>query len=104
MTAALAILVAGLGTYLSRAVFILALAKRRIPSSVKVAMEYVGPSVMAALVISLLVSPTGAVAIGVAEALALLVGALAAWKTRNHLLSLGLAMLVFWGVRGVMGI
>ena len=52
-----------------------------------------------ALVVALLVTPEGVVAIGEAEALALLVAALLGWKSRNHLLTVTVAMAVFWIVR-----
>jgi branched-subunit amino acid transport protein len=99
----LAILAAGLGTYFSRAVFIIALANRRIPPFVRLAMEYVGPSVMAALVVTMLMGPEGELAAGPAEALALVAAAVLAWTSRNHLLTLAAAMVVLWGVRAMVG-
>ncbi|WP_239017339.1 AzlD domain-containing protein [Seongchinamella sediminis] len=99
----LAIVIAGLGTYFSRAVFIIALANRQIPPNVRVAMEYVGPSVMAALVVTMLIGPGGEIAIGAPEACALLVAALTAWRSRNHLLTIVVAMLVFWVLRALLG-
>jgi branched-subunit amino acid transport protein len=96
-----AIFLAGLGTYCSRALFIVVLAKRRIPPNLSLAMEYVGPSVLAALVVALLVTPEGEVAIGEAEALALLVAALLGWQSHNHLLTVTVAMAVFWVVRAL---
>lgn len=102
MTALFAILLSGIGTYFSRALFILVLAKQRIPASMKLAMEYVGPSVLAALVVTLLLTPDGGIALGVPESLGLLSAALLAWKTRNHLLTLGVAMAIFWGVRALL--
>ncbi|TGD72300.1 AzlD domain-containing protein [Mangrovimicrobium sediminis] len=98
MSGLIAIVIAGLGTYTSRALFILALANRRIPHGVSVAMEYVGPSVLAALVVALLTAPGQGGLPGAAELVALLVATLLAWKTRNHLLTLALAMLVFWAL------
>jgi branched-subunit amino acid transport protein len=103
MNALLAIFVVGLGTYFSRAVFIIALANRRIPPAVRLAMEYVGPAVMAALVVSMLLSPAGELTAGVAEALALAGAAAVAWKTRNHLLTLAVAMAALWLARSLLG-
>ncbi len=103
MTALLSVLIAGLGTYFSRALFIIALANRRIPKTLTLAMEYVGPSVLAALVVTLLLSPGEGGGPGGAELLALAVAALMAWKTRNHLVTLGIAMLVFWVARALLG-
>lgn len=101
MSALLAIIAAGLGTYFSRAVFIIALANRQIPFQVRLAMEYVGPSVMAALVVTMLVGGDGELMVGAPEALSLLTAALVAWRTRNHLLTIVLAMTVFWGLRAI---
>jgi branched-subunit amino acid transport protein len=95
----LAVLLTGLGTYGCRAVFIIALANRHIPAHVRLAMEYVGPAVMAALVATMLVSPSGELVIGVAEVAALGMAALLARTTRNHLLTLLGAMVVFWMLR-----
>ncbi len=96
MNALLSILVAGLGTYFSRSVFIIALANRRIPRNLSLAMEYVGPSVLAALVASLLSTPSASGGPGAPELLALAVAILLAWKTRRHLLTLAGAMATFW--------
>ncbi|MCB1854912.1 MAG: AzlD domain-containing protein [Halieaceae bacterium] len=96
MTALLAILATGLGTYFSRAVFIIALARRRIPPYLRTAMEYIGPSVMAALVVTMLISPEGNLMPGLPEVAALAVTALVAWRSRNNLLTIVLAMATFW--------
>ena len=73
-----AILVTGLGTYFSRAVFILAFANRRLPPTLVRALEYVAPSVLGALVMTLLLGPDGTTKVGTAELVALLVAALVA--------------------------
>lgn len=96
MSAALAILITGLGTYLSRALFILVLAQRRFPPVALRALEYVAPAVMGALIVTMLTTPRGDVLIGVPELLGLLVAAITAHTTRNHVLTLFLAMGVFW--------
>ncbi|MFV8820026.1 AzlD domain-containing protein [Haliea sp. E17] len=103
MTAFLSIVLTGLGTYFSRALFIVALANRRIPRRLTLAMEYVGPSVLAALVVTLLVSPGDSNGPGIAELLSLGVTAVLSWKTRNPLLTLVVAMTVFWGARYLAG-
>lgn len=99
MSGWLAILLTGLGTYGSRAVFIIALANRHIPAQVRLAMEYVGPAVMAALVATMLISPEGEVVIGIAEVAALGAAAALARTARNHLVTLAGAMVVFWVLR-----
>ncbi len=96
MSAAIAILITGIGTYLSRAVFILALAQRRFPPLALRALEYVAPSVMGALIVTMLTSPRGDVLIGAPELIGLVVAAITARTTRNHVLTLFLAMGAFW--------
>lgn len=98
MSALLAIVAVGLGTYLSRAVFILALANRKIPDAVLVPLQFVAPAVLAALVVALLINDDGSVAIGVAELCAFAVGASVAYGTRNHVYTLIAGMGVFWTV------
>ena len=102
MTAFIATVIVGIGTYLSRAIFILALAKRRIPDAVLVMLQFVAPAVLGALVIALLIDSDGSVAIGVPEVSALAVGALVTYKTRNHILTLVVGMAVYWGLRALL--
>lgn len=101
MTAFIATLVVGIGTYLSRAIFILALAKRRIPDGVLLALQFVAPAVLASLVIALLIDDTGSVALGVPEIAALAIGGGVAFKTKNHILTLLAGMTVYWVVRAL---
>lgn len=101
MTDFLAILVVGLGTYASRAVFILALANRRIPDPVLVALQYVAPAVLASLIVALLTDADGSVAIGIPETAAFVVGGAVAHRTRNHIYTLIAGMAVFWAVRAL---
>ncbi len=101
MSAFLATLVVGIGTYLSRAIFILALARRRIPDPVLVALQFVAPAVLASLIVALLIDEDGSVAIGVAEIAAFVVGGTVAYKTRNHIYTLVAGMTVFWVVRAL---
>lgn len=102
MTAFIATLIVGIGTYLSRAVFILALAKRKIPDTVIVMLQFVAPAVLGALVIALLIDSDGSVALGIPEVSALAVGALVTYKTRNHILTLVVGMAVYWGLRALL--
>lgn len=101
MSAFIATLVVGIGTYASRALFILALAKRRIPDGVLLALQFVAPAVLASLIIALLIDDTGAVALGVPELVALVIGGGVAFRTRNHILTLVAGMTVFWVVRAL---
>lgn len=101
MSAFIAMVAVGIGTYASRAVFILALANKRIPDSVLVALQFVAPAVLSALVVALLINDDGSVAIGVPELAAFAVGGGVAYRTRNHIYTLIAGMAVFWVVRAV---
>jgi branched-subunit amino acid transport protein len=92
----LATAVVGLGTYLFRAVFIVALAKRRIPETVLVALKYVGPAVLGALIVALLTDSEGNVEIGIPEVTAFVAGGFVAHRTRSHLWTLVVGMAVYW--------
>lgn len=91
-----AIVLTGIGSYLTRAAFIVALADRSLPPRVERALEFVGPAVLSALVITLMVDETGQVAAGVPEVAALVVGALVAWRIRSLLAVVAAGMAVFW--------
>lgn len=101
MTTFIATLIVGVGTYVSRSVFILALAKRRIPDAVLVSLQFVAPAVLGALVVAILIGDDGSVAIGIPEVVALAVGAVTTYKTRNHILTLVVGMSVYWLVRAL---
>lgn len=102
MSFVVAAVIVGIGTYLSRSIFILALAKRKIPESVIVSLQFVAPAVLASLVVALLIDGDGTVAIGWPEALAFLTGAATAYKTKNHIATLVVGMTVFWVVRALL--
>lgn len=99
MSTVLAILVTGAGTYFSRSLFILALANRRIPPTLRRSLEYVGPAVLGALIVTMLITPEGGVAPGPAEFCALACSAAVARGTRNHVYTLLAGMAVFWLLR-----
>jgi branched chain amino acid efflux pump len=101
MTTFLATVIVGVGTYISRSIFILALARRRIPDGVLVTLQFVAPAVLASLIVALLIDGDGSVAIGVPEVSALAVGGLITYKTRNHILTLVVGMSVYWIVRAL---
>ncbi len=98
----LAIVIVGIGTYLSRSVFILALSDRRVPEPILVSLQFVAPAVLSALVVALLIDDQGNVAIGVPELSALLVGAAVAYKSRDHIFTLIAGMTVYWLVRAIL--
>ena len=97
-----AIVIVGMGTYFSRALFIVVLANRRIPDPVLVSLQFVAPAVLAALVVALLIDEDGAVAIGIPELAAFAVGGGVAYKTRSHIWTLVAGMTVYWVVRAVL--
>jgi branched-subunit amino acid transport protein len=102
MTTFVASVIVGIGTYVSRSLFILALAKRRIPDSVVVSLQFVAPAVLSALVIAVLTNDDGTVAIGVPELAAFIAGGATVYKTRNHILTLVVGMTVFWVLRALL--
>jgi branched-subunit amino acid transport protein len=101
VTAFLATLLVGVGTYVSRALFIVVLARKRIPDAVLVMLQFVAPAVLGSLIVALLIDGDGSVAIGVPEISALAVGGLVTYKTRNHILTLVVGMVVYWVVRAL---
>ena len=93
---ATAIILTGIGSYAMRAFFIFALARYAFPPLLLRALEYVAPTVMAALVISMLTTPEGELAAGPPEILGLVCAALAAKTTGNHIFALITGMGTFW--------
>src|SRR5690606_7247783 len=96
MSDLMVIVVVGVGTYFLRSIFILALAKRTLSPRVLEALAFVGPSVLAALVVSLLVLPDGSLDVGWIEVVALSVGAVVVYRWRNLLLAGASGMTAFW--------
>jgi len=97
----LAVVVVGIGTYISRALFIVALANKRIPDPVLVALKFVAPAVTAALIVALLTDTEGNVAIGVAELAGFVAGGAVAYRTRDHIWTLVAGMAVYWVARAL---
>lgn len=97
MTDFAAVVLVGVGTFASRAVFILGLANRRIPERVVQALDYVGPATLAALIASLLTSEGGS--IGWPEAAGLLAAVVCGLRTRNLTVILLVGMAAYWGTR-----
>ena len=90
-------LIVGVGTYLSRASFILVFANRPISPRLERAFRNVGPAVLAALVASLLVGDQGIRGLTVSPEVVALSGAVVvAWKTRNMTWTLVAGMTIVW--------
>ncbi len=101
MSAFLIILAVGIGTYVTRSIFIVALANRRIPPLVMKALEFVAPAVLAALVVSLVLRPDGSFDVGAPELAGFVAGGAAIYVKRNFLLAAILGMSAFWIVRAI---
>ena len=101
MTFLIAVLIVGVGTYFTRAFFIVALADRKLPDVVLVAIQLVAPAVLSALVVALLVDSEGNVTIGVPEMSAFAVGGVVAYRTKNHIWTLIAGMATYWVVRAL---
>ncbi|HEU4915646.1 MAG TPA: AzlD domain-containing protein [Acidimicrobiia bacterium] len=96
-----AVVLVGAGTYLMRALFILALAKKRIPETVLIPLRYIGSAVLAALIVALLTDSDGKVSIGVPEVSGFLAGGVVAYRTRSQVWTLVAGMVVYWVVRSL---
>lgn len=95
----IATVVVGIGTYLMRASFILALADRNFPPRVTEGLRYVAPAVMAALVVSLLFDGEGSGGAGWVELSAIAVGGVVGWRTRSLPWVLVAGMATLWLLR-----
>jgi branched-subunit amino acid transport protein len=101
VTDLLAIAIVGIGTYVMRAVFIVSLAKRRIPGAVLTALRYVGSAVLGALIVTLLADSEGNVRVGIPELAGFLAGGFVAYRTRSQIWTLVAGMTMFWVVRAL---
>ena len=99
MTPVTAILLTGLGTYLLRAVFIVTASRRSLSPAVLSFLEYVGPAVMAALVVSMTAGSAGLSQMKTPELGGLCAAAVVARYSSGHLYSLIAGMTVFWLLR-----
>lgn len=97
MTDLVAVVVVGVGTYATRASFIILLADRTLPPLLQRAVRNVGPAVLAALVASLLVGEEGITGLAPSVELASLAAAsLVAWRRKNVIAGLAMGMAVLW--------
>ena len=95
MSALLAVIAVGLGTFASRAVFILALARRTVPDRVVRALDQVGPATLAALIAAMLVTD-GQAGPGLPELGGLAAAALVGLRWRNLIVILSVGMAAYW--------
>lgn len=100
MSAFLAVLVVGVGTFVSRAIFIVGLARRTIPPAVLRALEFVGPATLSALIVAMMISD-GRVQAGAPEVAGLVTASLLGLRTRNLTLILVTGMVAYWLVRSL---
>lgn len=95
MTALLVMVVAGLGTYLARASFVLAVGERSLHPVLERAIRNVGPAVLSALTASLLFAEgVGAFLRNLPEVASALVAVALAWRFRNFLVAFGGSVVV----------
>ena len=97
-----AIILTGIGSYFMRVFFIFALARYQFPLIMLQALEYVAPTVMAALVVSLLTTPNGELIAGVPEIVGLVGTAVVAKVSGNHILALLTGMMTYWLIGWIM--
>ena len=96
--ALVATVLVGVGTYLTRASFILALADRDFPRRLRIALSFVAPAVMAALVVSLTVPAQPGESWWI-EGVALAMGGVVGWLTRSLVWVLVAGMATLWLLR-----
>lgn len=87
----------GIATYGARVSFVASIAERELPSVVATALGYVGPAILAALVVSFVAG--GDADVGTPELVALGVGGVVGWRTRSLPWVLAAGMTTLWIVR-----
>lgn len=104
MIALVVFVLAGIGTYAARAVFILAVGQRQLSDPVERALRFVGPAVLAALATSLLTSPDGleAYLTNMPEVIGTVAGVGLAWGTRRFLVSFVGAVVVMYALQALL--
>lgn len=95
--------VAGLGTYLIRASFIVLGSRVTLPPRVERSLRHVGPAVFAAIVAPPVLGVTGTSAVTdrIPEVVATVAAGLVAWRTGRVTWVLVVGMLTLWGLRAV---
>jgi len=101
-TALFVVIVMAVSTYLMRAGMILLLSDATVPKPVERALRYVGPAVLAALVVNLAAGGEGGPHLELAEGLALVAGGAVMWWRRNLVLAVVGGMCVLWMVSALL--
>ena len=99
MTLLFTILIIGVGTYLARLSFIAIIGDRTLPAWAAGPLRYVTPAVFAALIAPAVLVADGTFALNPAanpRFLAAVLAALAAWRFRNVLVTIGVGMAALW--------
>jgi branched-subunit amino acid transport protein len=100
MNAYVVMVLAGVGTYLARSSFILAVGERALSERVERALRNIGPAVLAALTASLLTSDgLAGYLTDVPEVVATVVGVAVAWWRRSFMSAFVAAVVVLWLLR-----
>ena len=98
------VLIIGAGTYLTRLSFIGALGTRTLPPWAQRPLKYVGPAVLAAIVVPAVLVREGAVDVtplGNPRFLAAVVAALVAWRTKNVTAVIVVGMVTLWVLQAI---
>ena len=104
MSAALVILIIGVGTYLERLSFIGIVGEREIPDWALVPLRYVAPAAFAAIVAPAVLVVDDRLTLSPAanpEALATVVALAAAWRTKNVAITVVVGMVALWVLQTV---
>ncbi len=104
MSAAIAILIIGVGTYLERLSFIGIIGDREVPEWAVLPLRFVSPAVFAALVAPAVLLQDGSIELSPAsnpQALATVIALLVAWRTRSVAATLVLGMATLWLLQAV---
>lgn len=105
MSAAIVILVIGLGTYVERLSFIGIIGDHKIPDWALVPLRFVAPAVFAALVAPAVLLQDGSVVLSPAvnpRVLATLVALLVAWRTKSVAATLVTGMAAIWLLEAIL--
>ena len=92
-------------TYSIRAWFILVVPPERLPEIVRNALEYVPPAVLAALIFPEVILEQNRLNLALSNyrLLTALAASIIAWRTKNTWLTIGLGMLMLWGLEFLVG-